>query len=80
MAQNRKTQRKFRRKSSKKNVGKRRRTKVNHKRKNLHKKSNKKNKKILNRRSGGEIYHDDETINLESRLLNEIEKKNKWNN
>lgn len=74
MAQNRKTQRKFRRKSSKKNVGKRK-TKVNHKRKNLHKKSNKKNKKILNRRSGGEIYHDDGTINLESRLLKEIEKK-----
>lgn len=74
MAQNRKTQRKFRRKSSKKNVGKRK-TKVNHKRKNLHKKSNKKNKKILNRRSGGEIYHDDGTINLESSLLKEIEKK-----
>ena len=52
MTKNRKTQRKFRRKSSKKSVDKRR-TKVNHKRKNLHKKTNKKNKKILNRRNGG---------------------------
>ena len=79
MTKNRKTQRKFRRKSSKKSVDKRR-TKVNHKRKNLHKKTNKKNKKILNRRNGGgpdgESSPKSECIDAIVKKINEI-KQNK---